>query len=189
MTAETVGVVACSAGGVLGVGTGLVEPLLARGYRVAVTLTPTAATWFSTTMLDSLAQRTGLPVRWLPRLPQEASPHPRIDCHVVAPATANYVAKLATGAADTQALTQVSEALGTPAPVIVFPRVNAAHTRHPAWEDNVARLRRAGVRLIDGPQVWPLYEPRQGPPDRLLPWGHIVGVVEDTLRHGKGKES
>ncbi|MFI6056724.1 flavoprotein [Streptomyces sp. NPDC051286] len=63
----------------------------------------------------------------------EARPHPVSNCYVVAPASANFVAKLATGIADNQALTQVSEALGTiGVPVVVFPRVNAAHVRHPA---------------------------------------------------------
>ncbi|WP_327127598.1 flavoprotein [Streptomyces sp. NBC_01727] len=67
------------------------------------------------------------------RLPTEARPHPVADCYVVAPASAKYVAKLATGIAKNQALTQVSEALGTiDVPVVVFPRVNAAHVRRPA---------------------------------------------------------
>ncbi|MDQ1246406.1 MAG: hypothetical protein QG597_774 [Actinomycetota bacterium] len=179
---RTVGLVVCAAGGALEATGGLVAPLVAAGHRVAVTLTPTAAPWFSPSDLDSLARFTGLPVRWQPRLPHERSPHPRIDCYVVAPATAHIVAKLATGAADTQALTQVSEALGTATPVVVFPRVNAAHTRHPAWEENTARLRRAGVRLVEGPEVWPLHEPRQGPPTRSLPWSHILAAVEDALR-------
>ncbi|MFD3492367.1 flavoprotein [Streptomyces sp. NPDC058690] len=56
---------------------------------------------------------TGLPVRDTPRLPTEPRPHPVADCYVVAPASANYVAKLAMGIADNQALTQVGEALGT----------------------------------------------------------------------------
>jgi hypothetical protein len=121
-------------------------------------------------------------VLWAPRLPHERSPHPRIDCYVVAPATANFVAKLSTGAADTQALTQVSEALGTPTPVILFPRINAAHARHPAWEENVERLRRHGVHVIDGEDVWPLHEPRQGDPSRPLPWTSILVAVDDALR-------
>jgi len=103
-------------------------------------LTPTVAPWFSPGDLDALVKGTCLPVRWTPRLPNGSSPHPRIDCHVVAPATANFVAELATGAADTQALTQASEAPGTSTPVAVFPRVKAAHTHHPAWDENLARL-------------------------------------------------
>ncbi len=39
------GIVGTSAGGVEALRTGLVEPALARGWRVAVTLTPTAGRW------------------------------------------------------------------------------------------------------------------------------------------------
>jgi hypothetical protein len=42
---------------------------------------------------------------------------------------------------------KVNEAIGLGAvPVVVFPRVNAAHARHPAWDSHIAALRRAGVR-------------------------------------------
>ncbi|TWD81172.1 hypothetical protein FB561_2276 [Kribbella amoyensis] len=40
-----IGVVGSSAGGVEHLRSGLVEPLIAEGYQVAVTLTPTAARW------------------------------------------------------------------------------------------------------------------------------------------------
>ncbi|MFI9774647.1 flavoprotein [Streptomyces sp. NPDC051956] len=67
---------------------------------------------------------------------------------MVAPASANTVAKLATGLMDNQALTQVGEAIGTlDLPVVVFPRVNAAHARHPAWGGHVEALRAGGVHL------------------------------------------
>ncbi|MET9585771.1 flavoprotein [Streptomyces sp. NPDC006539] len=94
--------------------TGLVEPAIALGWQVAVTLTPNAGRWLRANgELDRLETLTGLPVRDTPRLPTEPRPHPVVDCYVVAPASANYIAKLATGIADNQALTQVSEALGT----------------------------------------------------------------------------
>ncbi|MFJ8445072.1 flavoprotein [[Kitasatospora] papulosa] len=170
------GVVATATDGVETLRTGLVGPALALGWQVAVTLTPTAGRWLRANgELDRLETLTGLPVRDSPRLPAEPRPHPVADCYVVAPASANYVAKLATGIADNQALTQVSEALGTiGVPVVVFPRINAAHARHPAWESHLGTLRRAGVDLVYGPDVWPLYEPRQGPAVRELPWAAIL---------------
>ncbi|WP_411087485.1 flavoprotein [Streptomyces sp. 061-3] len=120
---------------------------------------------------------TGLPVRDTPRLPTEPRPHPVADCYVVAPASANYVAKLATGVSDNQALTQVGEPLGTiGVPVVVFPWVNAAHARHPAWQGHLETLRKANVDLVYGPDVWPLYEPREGPEVRELALAHNHGV-------------
>jgi hypothetical protein len=52
------------------------------------------------------------------------------------------VAKLALGIADNRALTQVNEAIGIPGvPVVVFPRVNAAHARHPSWDSHIVNLK------------------------------------------------
>ncbi len=94
----TIGLIVCAAGGAETVRTEFVQPAIGRGWQVAVTLTPTAATW-----LDALGERealertTGLVVRDRPGMPGERSPHPRSDCCIVSPATANTVAKLALG--------------------------------------------------------------------------------------------
>ncbi|WP_256069883.1 MULTISPECIES: flavoprotein [unclassified Streptomyces] len=174
------GVVASAAGGVEQLRTGLVGPAIERGWRVAVTLTPTAAAWLRRTgEVARLETLTGLPVRDQPRFPDEARPHPPVTCFVLAPASANTVAKLAAGIADNQALTQLCEALGTIGlPVVVFPQVNAAHARHPAWQRHLTALRAADVRLIHGPDVWPLHEPRAHPAARELPWAAVLAAVE-----------
>ncbi|MFJ3775023.1 flavoprotein [Streptomyces sp. NPDC090075] len=176
------GVVGSAAGGVEALRTGLVEPAMERGWQVAVTLTPTAAHWLQLSgEAEQLEKLTGLPVRDTPRLPGEARPHPPVDCYVVAPASANMVAKLATGLMDNQALTQVGEAIGTVGlPVVVFPRVNAAHARHPAWQHHIDTLRAGGVHVVYGPDVWPLYEPREAPAGRPLPWSAVLDAVDEA---------
>jgi hypothetical protein len=175
-----VGVVGSGAGGVERLAEALVEPLLARGHTVPVTLTPTAHTWLgSNGRVARLEELTGLPVRAQPRLPDETSPHPPPDVLVAAPATSNTVAKLALGIADNQALTLLCENVGV-TPMVVFPRVNAAHARQPAWESHLAGLRACGVRLVYGEDVWPLYEPRAAPPGRSLPWDAILTEI-DTI--------
>ncbi|WP_231974172.1 flavoprotein [Pseudonocardia sp. HH130630-07] len=180
-----VGLVACGVGGLDSVRESFVVPALERGWRVAVTLTPTAGRWLTASgEVARLARATGLPVRVDPRSPGERSPHPPVSCYVVAPASANTVAKLALGIADNQALTTVGEALGNRAtPVVVFPRVNAAHARHPAWDGHLAALRRAGVHLIHGPEVWELHEPRQASPGRALPWSAVLTATARALHH------
>lgn len=177
------GVVGTGAGGVEKLRIGLVEPAIAQGWQVGVTLTPTAAVWLDDLgELALLEKITGLPVRSAPRLPREPSPHPPPSCYVVAPASANTIAKMALGMADNQALTQVCEAIGTrDLPVVVFPRVNAAHARQPAWEQHLAALRDAGVWLVEGPEVWPLYEPREAPPGRGLPWEAVLRTAERAV--------
>ncbi|SFN30247.1 Flavoprotein [Pseudonocardia ammonioxydans] len=178
-----IGLVATAVGGVDTIRDSFIGPALERGWRVAVTLTPTAGSWLSDSgELAELETATGLPVRVAPRGPDERSPHPPVDCYVVAPASANTVAKLALGIADNQALTTVGEAIGNPAtPVVVFPRVNAAHARHPAWERHLTTLRAGGVHLIYGPEVWALHEPRQAPPDRKIPWDTVLTRVDRVI--------
>lgn len=174
----TIGVVACAAGGVEHLRDQLVEPLLKAGHSVPVTLTPTAFDWLDDIGdVGRIEAATELPVRAASRLPSERSPHPRLDVIVVAPATFNSTAKIALGLADNQALTVVTENL-TSLPVVLFPRINAAHAEHPAWESHMAALRSAGVHLIEGQDVWPLYKPRQAPPDRPLPWDSIIDAAQ-----------
>jgi hypothetical protein len=175
---STIAVIAAGAGGIETLRTGLVEPLLAEGHTVAITLTPTAGVWLTATgEHQQLEQATGLPVRYTSRLPSEPRPHPPIDVYVAAPLTAGSTAKLALGVADNQALTVLTESIGTDAPMIVFPCINAAHARHPAWADHLSRLRRAGVELIVGDDVWPLVEPRE-PAARELPWAAVLAAAE-----------
>lgn len=157
-------------------------PLVETGWTVAVTATPTAAVWLRESGdLAALEDLTGLPVRSAPRLPGEASPHPPVDVFAVVPASANSVAKLALGIADNQALTSVCEAIGgRTVPVVVFPRVNAAHANQPAWRGHLDSLAEAGVDLIYGEDVWPLHRPRSEP-ERQLPWGEITARIRQAV--------
>ncbi len=178
-----IALVVSAAGGVESVREAFVEPLVGRGWTVAVTATPTAGRWLDRSdELVRLERLTGLPVRTEPRLPSETSPHPPADCVVVAPASANTVAKLALGVSDNQALTVANEAIGDlQLPVVVFPRINAAHARHPAWKGHMTALEWAGVHLVRGEDVWPLHEPRSAPPGRPLPWRHILDLVDGLV--------
>lgn len=182
MTVRVLGLVVAAAGDADRVRERVVEPLVAEGWTVAVTLTPTVAQWFEASGETAELERlTGVPVRSTPRLPSEASPHPPADVYGVIPASANTVAKLALGISDNQALTVVNEAIGTlGVPVLVFPRVNAAHARHPAWEGHLQALRRGGVRLVYGDDVWPLHEPRSDAV-RAVPWEAILAAIRDAV--------
>lgn len=68
------------------------------------------------------------------------------DLCVVAPATANVIGKLAAGIAD-DFLTTVL--VGTTAPVLLFPAMEEHMYRHPAVQENLARLRARGVRVVE----------------------------------------
>jgi phosphopantothenoylcysteine decarboxylase/phosphopantothenate--cysteine ligase len=71
------------------------------------------------------------------------------DLMLVAPATANVLAKLAHGLADDLVTTI---ALATRAPLLVAPAMNVNMWRHPATQENLAQLRERGVEVI-GPDA------------------------------------
>ena len=70
----------------------------------------------------------------------------RADVVVVAPATAHVIAKLAHGLADDLVGTTV---LATRAPVVVVPAMNRHMWANAATRENLATLRRRGVRVVD----------------------------------------
>src|SRR5262249_52764693 len=72
------------------------------------------------------------------------------DLLLVAPATANTIAKLAHGIAD-DALTCIALALGPKARVLLAPAMNGKMWRHPATQQNVALLKTRGAEFI-GPE-------------------------------------
>jgi len=80
------------------------------------------------------------------------------DCVVVAPATANLMARMAQGHADDLATTVL---LATRLPVLIAPAMNPAMWAHPATQRNLATLKRDGVRTV-GPDSGPMAEPETG---------------------------
>ncbi|MCI0459195.1 MAG: bifunctional phosphopantothenoylcysteine decarboxylase/phosphopantothenate--cysteine ligase CoaBC [Gemmataceae bacterium] len=68
------------------------------------------------------------------------------DLLLIAPATANVVAKLAHGVADDFLTTAY---LATTAPVVVAPAMNVNMWQHAVVQENVARLRERGVAVVE----------------------------------------
>ncbi|KRG71910.1 bifunctional phosphopantothenoylcysteine decarboxylase/phosphopantothenate--cysteine ligase CoaBC [Pseudoxanthomonas dokdonensis] len=81
------------------------------------------------------------------------------DRIVIAPATADLLARLAQGAADDLVTTLC---LATTAPLTVCPAMNHHMWLHPATQANIAILRERGVQVI-GPEDGPLAEGESGP--------------------------
>lgn len=69
-----------------------------------------------------------------------------IDLLLVAPATANVLAKMASGIADDFLTTLY---LATQAPVLVAPAMNVNMWEHATVQENLARLRERGVRVVE----------------------------------------
>lgn len=91
------------------------------------------------------------------------------DLIVVAPATADLMAKMAAGIADDLATTLL---LATDKPVLAVPAMNVRMWQHPATIRNVATLRGDGIRVLnpdDGPMACGEYGPGRLPePEAIL---------------------
>ncbi|WP_420634787.1 bifunctional phosphopantothenoylcysteine decarboxylase/phosphopantothenate--cysteine ligase CoaBC [Candidatus Palauibacter sp.] len=103
------------------------------------------------------------------------------DVVVIAPATADLISKLATGAASDLATSTV---LAAPGPVIVCPAMNTRMWEHPATRANAVRLLDFGY-AIAGPADGPLAEGESGP-GRLLEPEEIVPLIGRTLERATG---
>ncbi|RKQ87516.1 phosphopantothenate-cysteine ligase /phosphopantothenoylcysteine decarboxylase [Solirubrobacter pauli] len=104
----------------------------------------------------------------------------RADAYLIAPATAETLAKLANGLAD-NLLT--AAALACKRPLIVAPAMNNAMYEHPATQANLATLRARGVTVLE-PGVGPLGSPGEFGVGRLPEPPELLAAVEDVLAGG-----
>ncbi len=107
------------------------------------------------------------------RLAQES------DIVVVAPASADLIAKMAAGLADDLASTAL---LATDKPVIVAPAMNFRMWQHAATQDNLATIEKRRVRRV-GPDAGPLAENESGM-GRMAEPPEIVAAVEEVFLAG-----
>jgi phosphopantothenoylcysteine decarboxylase/phosphopantothenate--cysteine ligase len=98
------------------------------------------------------------------------------DAVVVAPATANLMAKMAGGHADDLASTVL---LATTLPILIAPAMNVRMWLHPSTRRNLDTLRRDGVHLV-GPNEGAMAEAESGP-GRMSEPLEIVAALEALL--------
>ena len=128
----------------------LVRLFVRAGHEVVPLVTPGADRFVRAETFYALARQ---------KPDAELYPHlVRADLYVIAPLTANTLAKLAYGIADNV----VSEAaLAHDGPLLVAPAMNVRMWSHPATRANVATLRSRGVELV-GPAEGELAEGEEG---------------------------
>ncbi len=154
----------------------LVRRLRDAGATVQVAMTEHAQRFVGAQTFQALS---GLPVRtslW-DAAAEAAMGHLELarwaDRVVVAPATANTIAKLAHRFADDLVSTLC---LATTAPITLCPAMNHRMWLHPATEANIAVLRERGAQVV-GPEDGPLAEGESGP-GRLSEPAVIVAALE-----------
>ena len=146
----------------------LVRLLVRAGHDVYPLVTEAAERFVAAETFFALARKS-----------RSGDPYPhleRADLLVVAPLTANTLARLAHGLAD-DLLTEA--ALAHAGPVVVAPAMNVLMWQHPATRENVETLRSRGVRFV-GPEAGELAEGEVGT-GRMAEPETIAAVVEELL--------
>ena len=125
--------------------------LVKAGHEVTPVLTPDAERFVTAHTFEALARREA---------PRDLYPHlVDADMLVIAPLSANTLAKLAHGFAD-NVLTQLG--LAFRGPLLAAPAMNVRMWEHPATQANAAALTERGVELL-GPAEGELAEGEHGP--------------------------
>lgn len=157
----------------------LIRRLRERGAHVRVVLTGAGAQFVTPLSLASLSGEKVL--QDLFDLTDESEiGHIQLsrqaDLLVVAPATADLMARMAAGQANDLATTVL---LATDKPVLVVPAMNVRMWRHPATQRNLETLRRDGVRTI-GPNDGDMACGEFGP-GRMAEPAEILSAIESAL--------
>lgn len=157
----------------------LASTLVQKGADVRVVLTENATRFVTATTFQSLCQRRVITSLWDEDVDysfEHVTLADESDAFVVAPATANILAKAASGIADDA----LSTAICTIGPPIIFaPAMNWRMLANPATQANLARLRELGNIIIE-PEAGHLACGEEGA-GRLAPIKEIIGAIEALL--------
>lgn len=157
----------------------LTSQLVQGGANVTVILTASAQEFIRPLTFQTLTSRAVITDLY-GQPPELSEPHivlgKRADILVIAPATANIIAKLAQGMAD-DVLT--CTALATRAPILIAPAMSDEMYHHASTQRNLATLRERGCEII-GPGYGRLASGEMGW-GRLLEPDVIVGHIKAVL--------
>lgn len=125
----------------------LVRLLIRQGHEVQVAMTEAACHFITPTTLQALSGRPVLLSQWddSERGMAHIQRGREADLIVIAPATADFIARLANGLAD-DALSTLC--LARNCPLLVAPAMNREMWSHPATARNIAQLRTDGVQIL-----------------------------------------
>lgn len=159
----------------------LARRLTEAGARVDVVLTQAAAEFVRPLTFEALTGRPVVRSLWEPG---EALAHIRLghdaDLIIVAPATANLIARAAQGIAD-DVLTALL--LARTAPLLLAPAMNDEMYAHPQTQANLALLGERGVAFV-GPDIGSLAEGPSDRPGRMSEPAVILAHAARVLHRG-----
>ena len=127
----------------------LVRLFVRNGDEVQVLMTPAACEFVKPLTFQTLSRNPVYVDQFAPVVswkPEHVSLAESCDLALVAPATANTLAKMRYGLADNLLTATL---LATRSPVFVAPAMNTGMWESPVTQDNLAALRARGVRVIE----------------------------------------
>lgn len=130
----------------------IVRDLVRLGARVTVAMTENASRFVAPLTFESLTGRAVLVDLFAKESTGDVDhvgAARAVDAVLVAPATANVIAKMSYGIADDAATTVL---LATEAPIVLAPAMNDGMWKNPATRENIERLRNRGAQIV-GPGV------------------------------------
>jgi phosphopantothenoylcysteine decarboxylase/phosphopantothenate--cysteine ligase len=158
----------------------LVRRLIEHGAQVQVVMTAAAREFVTPTTFQALSGRTVRTDLWDPAH-EAAMGHIELarwaELVLIAPASADFIARLAHGLADDLLSTLV---LASAAPVAVAPAMNQQMWRHAATQANVALLQQRGVHVL-GPGVGDQACGDNGP-GRMLEPLELLSLIAPLVR-------
>lgn len=154
----------------------LVRRLRDAGASVRVAMTDSAQRFVSPTSFQALSAEAVRTSLWDAQA-EASMGHLELagwaDRIVVAPATANLIARLAHGFANDLVTTLC---LASEAPLTIAPAMNHRMWKHPATQANVELLRSRGARVV-GPDDGPLAEGESGPGRLAEPMAIVAALA------------
>lgn len=135
----------------------LVSRLAQAGAQVSVAMTPAATKFVTPLSFQALSGRPVYTSAWEhieSHDPQHISLARSADAAVVAPASMDFLAKLAAGFADDVVTLILSAVDRAKTPVLLAPSMNEVMWRQPATQRNIARLVDDGYQLIAPTEGW-----------------------------------
>ena len=158
----------------------LTRRLRDHGAEVRVVMTPAATEFIAPLTLQALSGNS-VHTDLLDHEAEAAMGHIELarwaDAVVIAPATANFLARLSNGLADDLLSTLC---LATAAPLLIAPAMNRQMWQNPATQENIARLQARGITLL-GPDSGSQACGETGP-GRLLDPEELVHAIISSGR-------